>query len=407
MRFGLIGDHPDGLQMTRALVESGRHQLAAFAGPVSGLHCLGNMSGNLQPINDFEEILADPQIEAVIVASAPKLRPDHLRRALQSERHVLCVHPSDATPDMAYEASMLQRDTGKVLMPLLIECLHPGILKLRQLAGTSGGMRLLEVERRWSPGMPAPGKKASKLSFPGWDALRRCGGEVGEVFGLTSTETVNIDEPLVISGRFEAGGLFRITLLPAEAVGQLNYRLVAATGQARLLFSAGVQGPAHLQAGPAEQEITWEFSPWPTLVQVFEASLKGATVSPSLTSAESSRTTRGLQAQQFETSDGQTSTAERKWPVWEDEIRALELDDAVRRSIERHRASELDYQEASEATTFKGTMTLVGCGMLWGLLLLAILSRWYPWLGWLVLPMLAIFLAMQVLLWLVPASKRK
>ena len=53
---------------------------------------------------------------------------------------------------------------------------------------------------------------------------------------------------------------------------------------------------------------------------------------------------------------------------WEDEIRCLELDDAARRSVERRRSSVLEYQEASEEVGFKGTMTLVGCALMWVLL---------------------------------------
>jgi len=83
----------------------------------------------------------------------------------------------------------------------------------------------------------------------------------------------------------------------------------------------------------------------------------------------------------------------------------LELDDAVRRSLRYRRVSTLEYQEASEEVGFKGTMTLVGCAILWVILLFAILSRWVPWLGWLVVPVLVIFLGMQLLRWAVPKGR--
>ena len=89
---------------------------------------------------------------------------------------------------------------------------------------------------------------------------------------------------------------------------------------------------------------------------------------------------------------------------WQDEVRCLELDDAARRSVEKRRASTLEYQEASEEAGFKGTMTLVGCGMLWVSLLLLILSRWVPWLGWLIAPVFGFFLLLQLLRWVVPPT---
>jgi hypothetical protein len=83
-------------------------------------------------------------------------------------------------------------------------------------------------------------------------------------------------------------------------------------------------------------------------------------------------------------------------------VRCLELDDAARRSVERRRTSVLEYQEASEEVGFKGTMTLVGCALVWIILLLAILSAWVPWLGWGIGPVLGVFLILQMLRWIVP-----
>ena len=92
-------------------------------------------------------------------------------------------------------------------------------------------------------------------------------------------------------------------------------------------------------------------------------------------------------------------------PTWQDAIRCLELDDAARRSVQRRRASTLEYPEATEEVGFKGTMTLVGCGLLWLVLLLAILSYWVPYLGWLIAPVLVFFLALQLLRWVIPRGR--
>ena len=108
MLFALLGDHPDGLEMTRALVATGRHHLALYHGPAVGAEFLRRWGVKAETVGDMEEALADPRIEAVIVAGRLDERPGQLRRALQSERHVLCVHPADTTPDIAYEAAMIQ-----------------------------------------------------------------------------------------------------------------------------------------------------------------------------------------------------------------------------------------------------------------------------------------------------------
>src|SRR5262249_16458675 len=99
-------------------------------------------------------------------------------------------------------------------------------------------------------------------------------------------------------------------------------------------------------------------------------------------------------------SDRKTSPV---YPSWQDEIRILEIEDAARRSISHHRTVSLEFPEATEEAGFKGTMTLVGCGLLWSLILLLVLSRWVPWLGWIVIPLIIVFLALQLLRWVVPA----
>src|SRR5215467_6456482 len=118
MRFALLGTHPDGIDMACALVETGRHELTAYtsAGPVAEA-VLRRWGPGARRLHDLEDLLADPAIEAVIVAGTPDNRPVQLRRALQSERHVLCAHPAVAVPDGAYEAARFQNDTGRVLLP--------------------------------------------------------------------------------------------------------------------------------------------------------------------------------------------------------------------------------------------------------------------------------------------------
>src|SRR5712691_9353645 len=117
MRFALLGNHADGLKMALALVESSGHEFAAYSGPPLTWEPLALRPGRV--IGDIEEILADPKIDAVIVAGDLSQRPNQLRRALQSERHVLCIYPAGDSPDITYEAAMIQSDTRRILLPLL------------------------------------------------------------------------------------------------------------------------------------------------------------------------------------------------------------------------------------------------------------------------------------------------
>ena len=377
MQFALLGDHPDGLGMALALVHSGRHALATYTGPPDGLETLRRHGASPHPVGDLEEVLADPAIHGVIVAGKRADRSVQLRRVLQSERHALCVPFADDRLDVGYEASLLQGDTHAVLLPLLPEALHPGVIQLGELVERAlGELRLVEMER-WSMSRPEA-EPVPLAALPGWDVLRVLGGDITEVLAFTTTDELTTTRPVLLSGRFKQGSLLRALFLPGQAEPRLRLALIGSEGRAELVFTRGWSGPARLtwqdSAGTCHEE-TWDaWDPWPLFVERFEKALSNA---PSVS------------------------------PSWQDALRALELDDAVRRSVRYRRVSTLEYPEASEEVGFKGTMTLVGCGMLWGILLLLIVSIWVPWLGWLIVPALVFFLGLQALRWAVPGKEKE
>jgi predicted dehydrogenase len=362
MRFALLGNHPDGLAITAALLDTKRHHLAAYTGTIAA-DLLHNWSVDVPKVNDLEEVLADPQIEMVIVAGVEANRPAQLRRALQAERDVLCVHPAARTPEIAYEAGMIQKDTGHVLLPLLPEPLHPAIARLKTLLQPSekeesglGALRLLEMQRA-SEIADGDGGALLAPSFAGWDVLRALGGEVAEVSAFAAGDAVRAGETVLVSGRFERGGLFQLTLLPNQEGAACRFAILGTRGRAELFFPQDWIGPAFLtyrdETGELQEEAWNSWDPWSAMVLQVEAAV----------------------AQRGERQRAEGEVPPPSVPLaisWEDAIRCLELDDAARRSIERRRSSTLEYQEASEEVGFKGTMTLLGCALLWGLLVLLI-----------------------------------
>lgn len=376
MRFALLGSHPNALAVARALLATGRHELIALDPAASAFSTSG---GSAQIIPDLEELLANPALDAVIVGSAADLCAVHLRRALQSEHHVLCVPPRPEDADLAYEATMIQGDTRRALVPLLAESLHPALARLAELTspgpGRLGPPVLIEVER----GVPTQ-QEGTWGGLPGWASLRRLGGEIAELAAFASTTEPAPEEPILVAGRFERGGLFQIRFAPEGLADQGDRMTVfARDGRARLDLPQGWSGPATLrwQIGESSQEETWPaWDPGPEMARVFVSAMEAA----------SAGATAG---------DGGAV-------CWQDATRSLELDDAVRRSVERRRAVTLEYPEATEEVGFKGTMTLVGCGLVWAMLVLLILSRWMPFLGWLILPLVIFFLGLQLLRWILP-----
>ncbi|GIW80663.1 MAG: hypothetical protein KatS3mg105_2470 [Gemmatales bacterium] len=378
MRFALLGDHPDGISAALALARTGRHQLACFGGaskPHAARAVLENHSLRCPFVPDVEEILADPLIEWVIVAGSLDARAQQLRRALRSERPVLCVFPPDLSPDIAYEASLIQQDTRQPLFPILLESLHPACQRLSDLLGSTGErFELIEIERQENDDALA--------IFRDWQLLRHLGGEIVEVSAFAAADEVRADQPLLLAGQFENGGIFHSTHLPSRTTqapgprlwpdrlrvwhGKQCYELVFASADGQAMLTATDEN-GHRSAVPFEQG-----DPWARLVAIIESSWE-------------------------------QRQSKNKLPLcWQDAVRSLELADAAKRSVKRRRTSLLDYQEANEEVGFKGTMTLVGCGMLWLILLLLIGAAWFPWLLYLIAPVLVLFLLLQTFRWIIP-----
>jgi predicted dehydrogenase len=391
--------------MAAALVESGRHNLVAYTGQIISTSVLSRWGASARPVTDLEEVLADPAIEAVIVAGTPTNRPAQLRRSLQSERHVLCVHPADRAPDVGYEAAMVRDDTGVVLLPLLPDALHPALGRLSELlqphTGALGQLRLLDVEHS-SHGefLLEPDEIVVKWALPGWDRLRTLGGEIAAVSAMAPQEDLEPGQPLLLCGVFERGGVFQVSLLPHAPQPRWRATATGEKGRIELLFPLGWEGPAFLtwrdSAGKLHEEAFPAWDAWPVMVEAFEAALVDRV--PAVPEAGDRRVPTVCNS---EIGQHGAPTPSPRGPTWQDVIRCLELDDAARRSVARRRATILEYPEASEEVGFKGTMTLVGCGLLWLILLLLLLSAWKAWLGWFIVPVLAVFILLQGFRWVV------
>lgn len=409
MKFALVGDHPDGLDLARALTASGRHELHSYAGPTLGVDTLHRDGLTPKRAVDLEDVLADPDVACVIIASAKASRGAMLRRAAQSERHVLCIHPADAKADLAFEVALIQNDTGRVVLPLLPEAFHPAFARFAHLAKGMAAT-VFEVRRagREDFWLDLVGDD-SQPGIPNWDVLRRIGGEIVEVFALAPQEEPTPGQPLLLTGKFADGRLFHVTFQSNQPETFWRLAVVGARPLA-LVFPDGWPGAATLtyedDTGGLRTESWPPLPPWSPLIDAFERAVAnrkirqpgvtpGATDDRCWTSIDQP-SPQAIQA--AETMVGMTRPGSGGPHLgWTDEIRALELDDAVRRSLRYHRAMTLDLQDATEEASFKGTMTLVGCSLMWTILVLLFLSIWLPWLGWLIFPSLGVFLVLQFL----------
>jgi len=376
MRFALLGGHPNGVALAAALADSRRAELVLFVGPPGAAAALAARGLACERLNDLEEVLVRSDIDVVLVAEEATRRPDTLRRAVQAGKHVVCLHPADHTPIVAYEVGLMLGDTARLCLPVLPLGTSSAVLRLREVVAGGRLGTVVRIEAEFGQPPAEAGRPPSWDDHPLpqlWHALRLLGGEVRDVSAFAAADhQLSPAEPVTLSGKFEQSGVFQVAVAP-----RLSDRLAVfgECGRAEITWPQGQGGPAELRV-----------------------SLPGGEACEPLSAEDCwQRCAREI----VETLQGRPSAA----PTWHDATRCLELFQAGLESVERRRVVTLVYQDFTEQTSFKGAMTAIGCALLWIVLLLLLAAPFAPWLLYFVPVFLAVFLVMQGLRWVVRAPK--
>ena len=372
MNVLILGDGDEELSWARWILGRPEHRLeAAYPGfPDS------SMAGIPAP-RDLEDALSRPGLDLVIVGGPIESRGESLRRAAAEGYAIICLHPPGADSEAYYQVALSREETGAVIVPDLPLRLHPGIRAIRQalLAEELGSFRGLRMEA------PPPARDASLVRFAFARAIDAVRPIIGDVNALTATGDPPGDDPelevvvhLRSSGtrsaevRIRSGtsGSVRLTLL--GLLGTLTLEIdMRQPHEARFLRQQATGGPESI-----------ELPPWDPHEAIF-AVLTG--------------------------SIGRREGGELPGPNLLDGTRAMELAEAVTRSLRRGRTVELHYESISEDATFKSVMTSTGCMVFLAALALLPLSMagpplglpWTLYIPYIILPALVLFVLMQAL----------
>ena len=115
----------------------------------SRLQLVRDLFPSIETTTDVEQVLADPRVQAVVVATPTITHFDFTKRALAAGKHVLCEKPLATGSAEANELVALARDTRRVLMVGHVFLFNPGIIKLRELvaSGELGRLYYLHATR--------------------------------------------------------------------------------------------------------------------------------------------------------------------------------------------------------------------------------------------------------------------
>jgi predicted dehydrogenase len=98
----------------------------------------------------FDEMLADPEVDAIVIATPVVTHYELAKRALLAGKHVFVEKPQAQSSADAEELAALAQESGLVLMPGYLLLYHPAVSRLKELidAGDLGDVLYLYGNRQ-------------------------------------------------------------------------------------------------------------------------------------------------------------------------------------------------------------------------------------------------------------------
>lgn len=152
LRWGLLSTAAINAKLLAAAQDSAAAEVVAVASRSStrarayaAAHAIPRAHGS------YDELLGDPEIDAVYVSLPNALHHEWSMRALRAGKHVLCEKPYSRHPEEVIEAFDLAEQEGLVLAEGYMFRHHPQIRRLAELAGTGaiGDVRLIAAAFSW------------------------------------------------------------------------------------------------------------------------------------------------------------------------------------------------------------------------------------------------------------------
>ena len=85
---------------------------------------------------DLDEVLADPELDAVVVATPAVTHYELAKRALEAGKHVLVEKPPAMNAVEAEDLVAASESSGRVLMPGFLLLYHPAVQKVKELVAS-------------------------------------------------------------------------------------------------------------------------------------------------------------------------------------------------------------------------------------------------------------------------------
>jgi len=392
MRFALLGEGSRAFAVAQAVAAHSAHRLVrqVRSDPPGKPRAPGEVSLGTPAVpfipgirisRNWEELLTDAEVDAVIVGRAgDELQADELqydelqyivRQLVQAGKAVLVAPELVQSAAFFYELTLIESESPGRIFPMLALRGHPLVGKLHELIAQQGlgNIRHIQVDRQIAA--PAHDRRAEAMA-PAMAPVMAQGD-------LSSALLNDVDLLRCLCGSYDQvtasrsgaaahGYSLATVLLAGSGVPQAVWTATAHARNDWQLTVSGDLGTAVLEGSPEEgrlrltlrngdlppdaaehttvEEHADHAGNW--LLEKFASSLTQQASSPPNSPGPG---------------DGGPDIPE-KSPLWGELARAVEIVDAVERSVRRRRTIDVYFETPSERGIFKTQMTAVGCCLL-------------------------------------------
>ena len=170
LNWGLLGTgRIASMEMGPAIVAARRSRLAAVASRESSrARELADRLGAGRAYGSYEELLADPRVDAVYIALPNSLHREWTLAALAAGKHVLCEKPLGLSASEVRDISAAATATGLVVMEAFMWRFHPRTRRAQELvdSGSIGEVQSIQTSYTvLSQAIADPAQAATSIRF--------------------------------------------------------------------------------------------------------------------------------------------------------------------------------------------------------------------------------------------------
>ena len=368
MRFALLGEGPTAFAVAKAVVAHSSHRLIRQAcvesldRPQSSTTAIPNAPAfpfipGLRIVRNWEDLLTDAEVDAVIVAGQTEEMQPVVRQLVQSGKSVLVAPELVQSAAFFYELALVESEQPGRIFPMLGLRGHPLVAKLQRLIseGGLGNIRHVQIDRKIASHAVNGGTLMSQFELANAllidaDLLRILCGSYDQVTASRSGDVAN-------------GYSLATVMLAGSSVPQAVWSATTHVEDDWAVTVSGDMGTAVLEGNPVAGglRLTQHLTPAPPIVE--EAVVEEVAADPGNWLLEVFTLSQVPQSKSPTLAEGRPEDRAES-NLWAELARAVELVDAVERSLRRRRTIDVYFETPSERGIFKTQMTAAGCSLL-------------------------------------------